>query len=428
MPKFYPVILVILFACLKGVAQHTPCEIKVTTIPDAFLCKGSSIQMDAKGGAQYIWSPAKGLSDDSIANPVASPDTTTVYTVTARDASGCTGKASVTIRVNPMAQISRNNDTAICAGDHLQLSVKTDYPATYSWSPATGLDDPYSANPIASPIENINYTVTATTIFRCISKASVKLKVNPAPEFIIRPDTPVICIGQHLLIKASGGDQYAWFVNNDSLISTDASLTIAPTTDTLYKLNITNHTCHYTDSFQVPVKVYNIPVTSLSKSNNLDCIHHDALLKATGGIKYKWENAPGISDPDIANPTVTPKKTTTYEVTITDEHGCSNLEAMTVTVDFASSLSQYPLPSAFTPNGDGKNDCFGLKYWENVPGLLFQVFNRAGQIVFSTTSAYGCWDGYCKGIQQPVGTYMYAITARTPCGKECKKGTIMLLR
>jgi gliding motility-associated-like protein len=428
MPKYYPVILVLLFTCLEGFAQHPPCEITVTTIPDAFMCQGSSIQMDAKGGVQYTWSPAKGLSDASIANPVAKPDTTTVYTVTAYDEKGCTGKARVTISVNPLPVISRSNDTAICAGTHLELSVLTQYPSTYSWWPSEGLDDPYSAHPVASPKESVSYTVTATTVSRCSSKASVNLKVNPAPEFIIRPDTPVICIGQHLLIKASGGDEYAWYINNDSLISTSASLDIAPTTDTLYKLSMTNYTCHYTDSFLVPVKVYNIPVTSLSKSNNLDCVHHEALLKATGGIKYKWETAAGISNPDIADPIVTPIKTTTYEVTITDEHGCSNLEAMTVKVDLASSLSQYPLPSAFTPNGDGKNDCFGLKYWERIPGLLFQIFNRSGQVVFSTTSSYACWDGSCKGIQQPVGTYLYAITARTPCGKECKKGTIMLLR
>ena len=428
MPKYYPVILVLLFTCLKGSAQHPPCEITVTTIPDAFMCQGSSIQMDAKGGVKYTWSPAKGLSDGSIANPVAKPDTTTIYTVTAYDEKGCTGKASVTIRVNPLPVISKRTDTAICAGTHLELSVAAQYPSTYSWWPSEGLDDPYSDHPVASPIESVSYTVTATTAFRCSSKASINLKVNSAPEFIIRPDTPVICLGQHLLIKASGADEYAWYINNDSLISSSASLDIAPTTDTLYKLSMTHYTCHYTDSFLVPVKVYKNPVTSLSKSNNLDCVHHEALLKATGGIKYKWETASGISNPDIADPIVTPVKTTTYEVTITDEHGCSNLEAMTVKVDLASSLSQYPLPSAFTPNGDGKNDCFGLKYWERIPGLLFQIFNRSGQVVFSTTSSYACWDGSCKGIQQPVGTYLYAITARTPCGKECKKGTIMLLR
>ncbi|SFD58012.1 gliding motility-associated C-terminal domain-containing protein [Chitinophaga sp. CF118] len=428
MPKFYPVILVLLLSNFKGVAQHTPCGITVTTIPDAFMCQGSSIQMDATGGVKYSWSPAAGLSNDSIANPVARPDTTTTYTVTAYNAIGCSGTATVTIRVNPLPVITKNNDTSICVGDHIQLSIGTNYPATYSWSPATGLDNPYSANPLASPVKNTSYTVTATTTFRCISKTSINLTVNPAPEFIIRPDTPVLCIGQHVLVKASGGDEYAWYVNNDSLISISDALTIAPTTDTLYKLKITNNTCHYTDSFQVPVKVYKIPVTSLTRSNNLDCTHHEAKLLATGGIKYKWETAEGLSDMNIANPVVKPIKTTTYQVTITDEHGCSNLEAMTMNVDFGSSLSQYPMPSAFTPNGDGKNDCFGLKYWERVPGLEFNIFNRSGQLLFSTNSPYVCWDGNYKGMPQPVGTYMYSITAKTTCGKECKKGMVMLLR
>lgn len=424
MSKIYPVILVLSLTCSKGLAQ---CGITVTTIPNTFMCQGASIQMDATGGITYKWSPKTGLSSDSIANPIAKPDVTTTYIVTGYDAKGCTGKDSVTIRVNPLPEITKNNDTAICAGDHVTLSVSTKYPATYSWSPATGLDNPYTANPVASPIANIEYTVTATTEFRCSSKAKVDLVVNPAPEFLIRPDTPVICIGQHVLIKASGGDEYAWYVK-DSLISNEAGLTIAPTTDTLYKLSITNNTCHYTDSFSVPVKVYKIPVTSLTKSNNIDCVHHDALLEATGGNKYKWEEADGLSDLNTPNPIVTPTKTTTYQVTITDEHGCSNLEATTVGVDFNSSLSQYALPSAFTPNGDGNNDCFGLKYWGRVEGLRFNIYNRSGELLFSTTAPNACWDGYYKGMPQPVGTYLYSITAKTACGNECKKGTIVLLR
>jgi len=429
MPKFYPVILVLLFTCSNGVAQHIPpCGITVTTIPDAFMCQGATLQMDAKGGVKYSWSPSAGLSNDTIPNPVASPSATTQYTVTAYDSAGCSGTAVVTIRVNPLPVISRNRDTAICLGGRAPLSASTDVAATYSWSPAAGLDDPYSANPVAKPEKNTVYTVTATTMFRCMSKAAVSLVVNPAPAFVIRPDTPVICLGQHLVVKATGGDDYAWYVNNDSLIATSPDIDIAPTTDTVYKLKMNNYTCQFTDSFIVPVKVYDIPVTTIRKSNNLDCVHHEAQLYATGGLKYKWEIAGGISDPNIADPVVKPIKTTTYQVTVTDGHGCSNLEAVTVTVDFASSLSQYPLPSAFTPNGDGRNDCFGLKYWERVPGLEFSIFNRSGQLLFSTNSPYACWDGRFKGQPQPAGTYLYSITADTPCGRECKKGTVVLFR
>lgn len=429
MPKFYAVILTLLLTSSKNLAQHIPCGITVTTIPDAFLCQGSSIQMDAKGGTRYVWTPATGLSNDTIANPVASPQITTTYTVTGYNEMGCSGIATVTIRVNPLPLISKNKDTAICAGDHLQLTVTTDFPSTYSWYPSTGLSDPYIANPVASPIANIAYTVTATTAFRCSSKKTLNLVVNPAPEFIIRPDTPVLCKGQHLVVKAGGGDEFAWYVGlNDSLISTQSSIDIAPITDTVYKLKMVNYTCNVTDSFIVPVKAFDPPVSSVSKSNNLDCVHHEALLKATGGIKYKWEDVAGLSDLNTDHPTVTPVKTTTYEVTVTDVHGCSSLESITVNVDFASSLSQYPLPNAFSPNGDGHNDCFGLKYWERVPGLQFNIFNRSGMLIFSTNSPYACWDGRFKGMEQPVGTYLYAITADTPCGKETKKGTVILLR
>ena len=66
------------------------------------ICAGDSVGLTSSGGITYSWTPSAGLGSSSIANPVASPTTTTTYTVTATDANGCTGSASVTIVVNPI--------------------------------------------------------------------------------------------------------------------------------------------------------------------------------------------------------------------------------------------------------------------------------------------------------------------------------------
>jgi gliding motility-associated-like protein len=94
----------------------------------------------------------------------------------------------------------------------------------------------------------------------------------------------------------------------------------------------------------------------------------------------------------------------------------------------ASGNNGFPVPNAFTPNGDGVNDCFGIKYWGYIGDFEMSVFNRYGQRVFYTRNPSDCWDGTYGGKMQPVGTYVYMIKAFTLCGEAVKKGTLELIR
>jgi gliding motility-associated-like protein len=99
-----------------------------------------------------------------------------------------------------------------------------------------------------------------------------------------------------------------------------------------------------------------------------------------------------------------------------------------VVVAFNPVTGGYNMPNAFTPNNDGRNDCFGLKYWGGVIGLEFNIYNRWGEVIFRSNNTSACWDGSYKGISQPSGTYVYQIKARTACGEVYRKGTVVLVR
>jgi gliding motility-associated-like protein len=88
----------------------------------------------------------------------------------------------------------------------------------------------------------------------------------------------------------------------------------------------------------------------------------------------------------------------------------------------------YTVANAFTPNGDGKNDCFGIQRWGGIQLLEFSVYNRWGQKVFFTKNTSECWNGTFKGIPQDTGGYIYIIRATTPCGYVNLKGTVFLIR
>jgi len=410
------------------IALTAPCDVKVTTLADVILCAGKFTQLSATGATTYKWSPATSLNADTIAQPIASPTATTKYTVTGTDAYGCTGETSLTVSVNPSPTITTSKDTAMCTGTTIQLSGVSDIPASYSWSPVSGLNNTTIANPTASPQTTTNYVVTASTIYGCRTSKTIHINVTPTPVFKVTPDSPAICIGQSVIMTASNGDEYAWLTSGDSLLTTGASLNISPLHDTTFKVYIADYTCKIADTLVVPVIVYDTPTTTIAKSGDIDCANASISLKATGGVYYTWQMAPGITNTHTASPAVSPLETTTYEVTIMDGHGCTNVESITVNVDVALAFTRYPIPSAFTPNGDGKNDCFGLKRWGETSWFELNVFNRGGRIVYSSNSPNACWDGTSKGQALPMGTYIYMIRARTICGDVVRKGSILLIR
>lgn len=86
------------------------------------------------------------------------------------------------------------------------------------------------------------------------------------------------------------------------------------------------------------------------------------------------------------------------------------------------------LPNSFTPNNDGLNDCFGIRYYRDVQNLEFFIFNRYGNVVFKTLNANDCWDGNYKGKPAGSGAYIYFIRAKTLCGFVEIKDNFLLIR
>ncbi|MCF6402444.1 CshA/CshB family fibrillar adhesin-related protein [Chitinophaga filiformis] len=405
---------------------NSPCTI--TTNPTASsICAGSSVQLLAGGSGTYSWSPSAGLSDATIAGPIASPTTTTDYEVTVEDAGGCGGKASVRVVVNDMADVVTRVDTTVCIGNPVQLTTLSDNGTTFSWTPVTGLNNADILSPVATPTTTTRYTVTADNGTGCISQSSVLISVLGTPMSVTPGDTAV-CEGTSLTLQATGGDTYEWLENGIVLRESGNAITISPDQTTIYSVNIVNNTCGANENFVIPVNVHALPATAVTSTNDIDCSHGSSMLLATGGTSYVWDTVAGISDMQIANPVVAPTTTTTYYVTITDDNKCVNRDSITVSVDLSAGLSVYPMPSAFTPNGDGKNDCFGLKYWGGVRSLAFSIYDRWGTLVFSSQDAGACWDGTFKGVLQPVGSYVYYVKAKTLCGEVERKGVVTLVQ
>lgn len=127
------------------------------------ICEGSSVTLNASGGTTYRWFPARGLSATNIANPVATPAQTTVYTVVASNGA-CENSAEIEVTVLKLPKTSAGADKKILEGESIMLDGFAEGGnATVTWTPAEGLSDPGIANPIASPVKDMLYTITVSS-------------------------------------------------------------------------------------------------------------------------------------------------------------------------------------------------------------------------------------------------------------------------
>ncbi|WP_207496124.1 gliding motility-associated C-terminal domain-containing protein [Aridibaculum aurantiacum] len=180
--------------------------------------------------------------------------------------------------------------------------------------------------------------------------------------------------------------------------------------------------------YTTTLRVHPKPVLRLSKSNDVDCMIGTVKLTASGGRSYQWSPNTSLSSTDSYNPIATPSTTTTYKVKATSQQGCVAEDSIQVVVNKGNGEDGFLVPSAFTPNNDGKNDCFGVRHWGAVSNFNMMIYDRWGNIVFSTTDPSKCWDGRYKGVAAATAAYVYQINAVTNCGPVFRKGTVVLIR
>jgi gliding motility-associated-like protein len=298
---------------------------------------------------------------------------------------------------------------------------------TYSWSPATNLSNPNSSSPVFSGNSGQTYYVTGTAANGCQAKDTVVISIRTANSLLIPPGKSM-CKNGSVTLDGNNGTvvHYLWspgtYLSSTTIINPVAN----PPVSTSYNLTITDTVCNFSGNFTVFVTVTPLPNINASKSNDIDCFRRNSQLTATGALQYSWSPGATLSSTSIPNPVATPTVGTLYTVTGTDNFGCRNTDTITVFVKGGGLLQD--LPGAFTPNGDGKNDCYGVGYWGNVQDLYFIIYNRYGEKVFETHNSGICWDGTYLGRPALAGNYVYYITGRTNCDEVIKKGNVVLIR
>jgi gliding motility-associated-like protein len=298
--------------------------------------------------------------------------------------------------------------------------------ASFAWTPGTLLSDSTIQQPLAFINKDVRYEVMVTDRYGCAHKDSFSVTVS-IREPLLTPIDTVICLKERVPLLASGGVNYSWIATDPSTLSCIScpNPVASPVQNSVYSVIISDqYNC--ADTLTSTITVNPLPVINILPDEALVKYGTTIQLLASGGYLYSWTPPSVVSDPNIVNPIATITGPKTIILTGIDENGCRNTDSLHVGVDYRDPIF---IPSAFSPNGDGKNDIFKIGSITFQKLLEFRVFNRWGEEVYSTTDPSKGWDGRFKGVPQEIGLYHYLIRVAYPDSKvETYKGDVTLVK
>ncbi|TKK67517.1 PKD domain-containing protein [Ilyomonas limi] len=422
--------------CLDSIITPVTITDKPTLVlpfKDTLICKGDTLRLAASSDVPvaYSWLPAYNQLNANTARPLVYPASSTAYSVTADDGNGCIGTDTIQVHVADKVDLQLRKDSVICLTDTVRLRPQTNA-LYFTWSPANAVDNATSKEPAARPLAATTYQLHAAISEKCYADAAITITPAPYPEAIAGVANP-ICYGFTTQLDAAyKGSIFEWSPVNSLLNANTLTPIAGPQETTTYTLMVRDTTttgCPKPVYDTVTVRV--IPQVHVFAGNDTNIVTKQPLhLKATGAEFYQWEPATGMTNPEDNEPVVILNGTedaVTYHVKGTTADGCFGYDTLTVFV--YKTLPQIFLPTAFTPNNDGLNDRLipilaGIKNLE-----LFSIYNRWGQLLYSTSAAGQGWDGTAAGNKQPEGSYIYVIRAIDYLDKPIiKKGSVVLIR
>jgi gliding motility-associated-like protein len=361
------------------------------TLPaDTLFCDSGRLNYTSALPVTYQWSDGS----DSSATHIT---TSGLYKLTLNNA-GCLASDSTQVTVSQIPKIVLPKDTTFCGPG--SLSYTSALPVTYTWS--SGVQSPTAGIP-ASGLYWLQLDNQG-----CMARDSVQATVIPLPVSMLK-DTGICFSGPYVLDAGNPGDTYQW---QDG--STAETYTVTQPGE--YSVTVNNLGCSLTETARIIA--VGVPDFSLGGNQSICPGESIELRPGVDTLNFSWQNGSEDSVLIVSAPG-------TYFVT-----GSNSCGSHTDSVVVAEGVCVVHVPSAFTPNGDGKNDLFKVLGLEVVDEFNLQIFNRWGQEVFKTEDTEQGWDGTVGGKNQPVGVYMYTVHFRYRLtGKSYSlNGTVALIR
>jgi gliding motility-associated-like protein len=409
-------------------------DLPIINLPfkDTLICSIDTLPLIANSTGNFSWSPNYNILNINSSNPLVFPKDTTQYIVTVND-DGCISKDTITVNVLDFINVYAGADSTVCLTDSFRLNPQS-HALSYIWTASTGEIVNPEKYALVKPTTTTKYFVTAN-LGKCQDKDSVTITTIPYPQSHINAVAP-ICYGQSIKLTANiVGSTFSWLPTTNILNETTLSPTVTPL-QTMYYYLTANDTlgCPKPTTDSVLIEV--IPKVEVFAGNDTAVVLNQPLQLNTitstipSTSTYKWTPSVGLNNTTIANPIATLNinvDSIKYKVVVTRPEGCFGSDE--IVVKLFKTQPDIFIPTAFTPNNDGKNDVL-----KPIPvGIAridyFRIYNRLGQLIYETKEYMKGWDGNINGTPQASGTYVFAAQGVDYTGKIVfKKGTVVLIR
>lgn len=342
-------------------------NIAVTNSPS--ICEGESVPLLANGADNYSWFPSNGLNS-VIGNTVtSSPLLSTSYSVIGTANNGCSDTVSTVVSVNPnpiLTTIATVVD--ICKGDTSTLFVNG--ASNYIWNPILGLNNSTVDTVQSFPVSDITYTIIGMDSLGCTSSVNIFVNVNDLPIIELSTPIPEICIGEFLLLTATGGVQYSWLPQSSLSSNVGSVVSANPTVNTTYMVVGTDaNSCSSWDTISVLVNP--LPILSINNISSTICEGENVPLIVSGANTYLWSPSLGLNT-SVGNSVIaSPISTTNFLITATDFNGCIEVIYSNVLVNPSPNLSLNPATAAICTGSSLQIEGFGANsyVWSPSYGL-----------------------------------------------------------
>ncbi len=354
------------------------------------------------------------------------------YTLYMKDSLGCASRArGFIIPFSTVLRVKTIADTSLCEGSRLLLQTDAASAEQVQWLPAAQLSSDTLASPVFTAGQTVTYVVRGSKGI-CAGSDTLTLTVLPAPRPFAGRDT-TLCYLDSLQLQGSGGGQFSWqpaSLLTDPLTATPVSTAL--TASTWFSLETTgSNGCASLQPDSVFVTVRNRPAVDIGP-DTLVALRQPLRLVArdvyqSGFTRFSWQPAAGLDAADRQE--VTARLETgpvQYTVEAATPEGCRATDTISIQ---AYNGPRFYVPSAFTPDQNGLNDQLRIRAAGFSRLYYFRVYNRWGQLLFSTADQAVGWDGRFGGKPAATGVYVWVAAGSTYSGRQVQeKGTVVLIR
>ncbi len=428
------------------ITEPTP----LNAVPDisSTICYGDSTQIWASGQggtAPYTihWQNASLLGTGPLS---VNPLTTTDYCFSVMDANGCqSSSACITITVTPALSLNVTPSINICSGSSVDVDAIANGgngdPYLFTWTdqfnstiPSVEIGDTSTIN--VGPSVPTWYYVTLSDGCSIDVLDSTQIGLNPNPQALVIAVDSTGCepFTAQFIINSDIGDFFEFDTDCDGTpeySGPNNTFNFTYNQNGIYDvcIHVVNTITGCDTSLFIPemIEVFDLPQAFFTANPEQTSILNpniEFIDGSVGGFNYNWNfgdnnsSAGTINDliigdsltsGSITNPTHIYTDTGVYTITliISNDEGCSDTYQQSIHVE-----GDYILfaPSAFTPNGDGKNDIFfpqGVGIYRD--HYEFYIFNRWGELIFESYNPEVGWDGTYMNKTVQIDAYVWII-------------------